>query len=83
MNGKSVPQAAQMLKGAVSVDGQIETILEIEANGGAGAVFHGMHEDDLQKFLKHPNTMIASDSGPRKLGEDVPHPRGYGNNFWT
>ena len=24
--------------------------------------------------------MIASDGGPRKLGEDIPHPRSYGNN---
>ena len=24
--------------------------------------------------------MIASDGGPRVLGEDVPHPRSYGNN---
>jgi N-acyl-D-amino-acid deacylase len=24
--------------------------------------------------------MIASDGGPRTLGEDVPHPRSYGNN---
>jgi N-acyl-D-amino-acid deacylase len=24
--------------------------------------------------------MVASDGGPRTLGEDVPHPRSYGNN---
>src|ERR1700751_6071365 len=30
--------------------------------------------------MKHPNTMFASDSGVRKFGEGVPHPRGYGNN---
>ena len=43
-------------------------------------MFHGMNEEDLQKFMRHPNTMIACDSGLRKLGEGVPHPRGYGNN---
>lgn len=31
-------------------------------------------------FLKHPNTMLASDSGVRKFQHGVPHPRGYGNN---
>jgi len=30
--------------------------------------------------MRHPNTMIASDSGLREFGRDVPHPRGYGNN---
>src|SRR5205823_1444156 len=49
-------------------------------HGGASAVFHGMNEEDLQKFMRHPNTMIACDSGLRKFGEGVPHPRGYGNN---
>ena len=39
-----------------------------------------MNEDDVQAFLRHPLTMIASDGGPRKFGEDVPHPRSYGNN---
>ncbi len=39
-----------------------------------------MNEPDLQKFLQHPLTMIASDGGPRAFGEDVPHPRSYGNN---
>jgi N-acyl-D-amino-acid deacylase len=27
-----------------------------------------------------PHTIIASDAGPRKFGDAVPHPRGYGNN---
>jgi N-acyl-D-amino-acid deacylase len=55
-------------------------ILEIQKNGGAQGVFHGMSEEDLQKFMQHPNTMIACDSGIRAFGEGVPHPRGYGNN---
>lgn len=80
LNGLSVVEAARKLRGSASIDDQIETILEIERNDGASAVFHGMSEPDLQAFLKHPNTMVASDSGVRRIGEDVPHPRGYGNN---
>jgi N-acyl-D-amino-acid deacylase len=80
LNGKTVPEAAKMKLGGDSLDDQIEFILDLEAQGGASAIFHGMNEDDLQAFLKHPLTMIASDGGPRRLGEDVPHPRSYGNN---
>jgi N-acyl-D-amino-acid deacylase len=80
LNGRTVPEAAQLLRGAAALDDQIEVILDLEARGGASAVFHGMNETDLQKFLRHPLTMIASDSGPRKFGDGVPHPRGYGNN---
>ncbi len=80
LNGKTIPQAAKLLRGAATLDDQIETILEIEKRGGAQGVFHGMSEPDLQKFLALPHTMIASDAGPRRFGNAVPHPRGYGNN---
>jgi len=80
LNGKSVPDAARLRRGSDSLDEQIELILDIESKGGGSAVFHGMSEQDLQKFLHHPLTMIASDGGPRALGQDVPHPRSYGNN---
>jgi N-acyl-D-amino-acid deacylase len=80
LNGLSVVEAARKLRGADSLEDQIETILTIQSSGGAGGVFHGINEDDLQQFMRHPNTMIASDSGVRKFQEGVPHPRGYGNN---
>ena len=80
INGMNILEAAQKLKGSDSLDAQIEVILDLEKNGGAQGVFHGMNEADLQKFLRHPNTMVASDSGLREFGKDVPHPRGYGNN---
>lgn len=80
LNGLNVVEAAKKKRGSNSLDDQIELLLDIERSGGASAVFHGMSEDDLREFAKHPNTMFASDSGVRKFGEGVPHPRGYGNN---
>jgi N-acyl-D-amino-acid deacylase len=80
LNGKSIREAARITRGDESLDAQIETILEITANGGAQGIFHGMSEDDLRTFLVLPETMIASDAGPRRFGDAVPHPRGYGNN---
>jgi N-acyl-D-amino-acid deacylase len=80
LNGKNIVEAAKAKRGSGSVDDQIELIFEIQKNGGASGVFHGISEEDLQKFARHPNTMFASDSGVRRFGEGVPHPRGYGNN---
>jgi N-acyl-D-amino-acid deacylase len=80
LNGLNIMEAAKKLRGSDSLDDQIEVILEIEKRGGASGVFHGMSEDDLRVFMKHPLTMIASDSGERVFGQGVPHPRGYGNN---
>lgn len=80
INGLNILEAAQKLRGSDSLDDQIEVILDLEKNGGAAGVFHGMNEEDLQKFMRAPLTMVASDSGLREFGKDVPHPRGYGNN---
>lgn len=80
LNGLSIPKAAKLKRGSDSLSAQIELLFDIERQGGAGAVFHGMSEDDVKAFLRHPLTMIASDGGPRTLGEDMPHPRSYGNN---
>jgi len=80
LNGLTIPEAAKKVRGNDSLEDQIELLLDIEKRGGGSGIFHGMNEDDLTAFLKHPLTMIASDGGPRKLGEDIPHPRSYGNN---
>jgi N-acyl-D-amino-acid deacylase len=80
LNGLNISQAAKKSRGSESLDDQIETILQIQKNGGASAVFHSTNEEDLRRFMQHPNTMFASDSGVRQLNEGVPHPRGYGNN---
>ena len=80
LNGLNIVEAARKVRGADTLDDQIELILDLEKNGSASGVFHGMNETDLQKFMQHPNTMIACDSGLREFGKGVPHPRGYGNN---
>ncbi|MEQ1748050.1 MAG: D-aminoacylase [Prosthecobacter sp.] len=80
LNGLSIPAATKRSRGSDAADEQIEMLLDIEKRGGGSGIFHGMNEADLTVFLQHPLTMIASDGGPRRLGEDVPHPRSYGNN---
>ncbi len=80
LNGLTIVEAAAKTRASSSLDDQIATVLEIERNGGATGIFHGMSDADLEKFMQHPNTMFASDSGTRRFNVDVPHPRGYGNN---
>ena len=41
----------------------------------AGAVYHSISEDDMQRILKHPATMIGSDGLPH---DPMPHPRLWG-----
>jgi N-acyl-D-aspartate/D-glutamate deacylase len=79
-NGKSIAEITKQVRGKSDVSNQIEQILTMYEAGGAGMIYHGMNEDDVQRILREPFTMIASDSGVREIDESVPHPRGYGNN---
>ena len=79
-NGKSIAEIARAARGRKDVDSQVEQILEMYEAGGAQMVYHSMGEEDVRRIMREPFTMIASDSGVRRFGEGVPHPRGYGNN---
>lgn len=79
-DGKTIAEIARLARGKADVDSQVEQILEMYAAGGAAMVYHSMGEEDVRRIMREPFTMIASDSGVRRFGEGVPHPRGYGNN---
>jgi N-acyl-D-amino-acid deacylase len=79
-NGKSIAQITRQVRDKKDVKSQIDQIISMYEAGGAGMVYHGMGEPDVQRIMQEPFTMIASDSGVRQNDESVPHPRGYGNN---
>ena len=79
-NGKSIAEVTKLARNRADVGSQIEQMLEMYAAGGAAMVYHSMSEGDVRRILREPFTMVASDSGVRRFGEGVPHPRGYGNN---
>lgn len=80
LNGLTIPEAAEKVRGSSGLEDQVALILDIESRGGGSGIYHGMNEDDVENFLRHPRTMIASDGGPRAFGKDLTHPRSYGNN---
>jgi len=79
-NGKSIAEITKQVRKKKDVKGQIEQILTMYEAGGAGMIYHGMSEDDVQRIMRESFTMVGSDSGVRQIDESVPHPRGYGNN---
>lgn len=83
LNGMTIPAISRQKRSSASLAAQIETILDMLSSltsGRVSAVFESMREEDVQEFLRHPYTMIASDGGPQRAGPEVPHPRSYGNN---
>ena len=53
-------------------------LIEIQRKGGCSAIYHAIDESDLDRILKYPFTMVASDGGIPKFGDGAPHPRNYG-----
>jgi len=80
LNGLSIQQAAEKLKGSGSPDAQFDLAREMMLGGGASMVYHFMSDGDVERIMKHPFVGFASDSGVLVPGAGVPHPRGYGNN---
>jgi len=78
--GKTITEITRMKGRKPRVREEIETILEIIAQGGAQMVYHSMSERDVERILRYPHTAVASDGGVRELGAGVPHPRSYGTN---
>lgn len=78
-NGLTIPDVALELVGSRDLEAQFETMRRMLRAGGASMVYQFMSEDDITLILKHPQVAIASDSGLHRLGQGVPHPRGYGN----
>jgi N-acyl-D-amino-acid deacylase len=80
LNGKSIEQVNSIKGRKHTAKAEAETVIEMMINGGAGMVFHGMSEKDVEYIMKYPFNMFASDASIRVFGTGVPHPRGYGTN---
>jgi len=61
-----------------TVENAAATALWLVEQGGCSGIFHAIDEQDLQRILRHPATMIGSDGEVPIFGEASPHPRSYG-----
>ncbi|MEZ5401362.1 MAG: D-aminoacylase [Bryobacteraceae bacterium] len=55
-----------------------DTAIDLIGRGTCQAIYHAIDEADVERIMRHPQTMIASDGGIPAPGEGVPHPRNYG-----
>jgi len=62
-----------------TIENAAETVLEIQHSGGCQeAVFHAIAEEDVERIMKYPFTMIGADGEVPQFGVGAPHPRSYG-----
>jgi dihydroorotase/N-acyl-D-amino-acid deacylase len=63
---------------AATPENGAELVLEALRRGGASAIYHVLDDGDVERIMRHPQTMIASDGRLVQPGEGHPHPRWYG-----
>jgi dihydroorotase/N-acyl-D-amino-acid deacylase len=76
--GKSLAEVTRQRGLAPTPENAAETAMEIQIKGGCSAVYHAISEEDVERILRSPFTMVASDGGILVPGPDLPHPRNYG-----
>ncbi len=80
LDGKRLDEVTKDRGLTPTIENAADTALWIIEKGGCSGIFHAISEDDLQRILKHPQTMIASDGEVPIFGQAHPHPRSYGTN---
>ncbi len=73
IDGKSLAEIA-----AARGEDAIETAIDLVVAGSPGIVSFNMAHDDIERLMRQPWTMTASDGALVRMGEGVPHPRGNG-----
>jgi N-acyl-D-amino-acid deacylase len=76
--GKTLADATRQRNLEPTIENAAETTMGIVEQGGCQGIFHAMSEEDLERILRHPATMVASDGEVPMFGRAVPHPRSYG-----
>lgn len=80
LNGKNIAEINKLRGKRPKLREEVNTVLDLLAQGNAGMVFHGMSEADVKYIMQYPFNMFASDASIREYNVGVPHPRGYGTN---
>ncbi len=78
MAGKNLADVAKMRGLEPTIENGAEAALWIVEQGNCQGVYHAMAEQDLERIMRHPATMVASDGWVQVFNEGVPHPRSYG-----
>ena len=76
--GRTLADVTRQRGMEATIDNAAEATLWIVQQGGCQGVFHAMSDEDVERIMRHPSTMIASDGEVAIFGRANPHPRSYG-----
>jgi dihydroorotase/N-acyl-D-amino-acid deacylase len=76
--GKNLAQLTEQRGHPPSAENAAETAMQMIRKGGCQVIFHAISEQDVERIMRSPFTMIASDGEIPIFGRGSPHPRSYG-----
>ncbi|MBM3748510.1 MAG: D-aminoacylase [Acidobacteria bacterium] len=76
--GRTISEITELRTRSATLEAQVQTVLFLLVNGDAQTIYESMSEEDVERILRYPHTVVASDGGIREFGVGVPHPRAYG-----
>jgi dihydroorotase/N-acyl-D-amino-acid deacylase len=78
LEGKTLAEILRSRGVPATVESAADLALEIVERGGASGIFHAISEQDVERIMAWPFTMVASDGEVPAFGQGAPHPRSYG-----
>jgi N-acyl-D-amino-acid deacylase len=78
LDGQTLADVLEGRGREATVEEAADLVLEIVERGGATGIFHAISEEDVERILLSPVTMVASDGSIPVFGRGRPHPRSYG-----
>jgi dihydroorotase/N-acyl-D-amino-acid deacylase len=76
--GKSLADLTRARGVPVTNETAADAAMELQRKGSCSAVYHAIGEEDVERIMRSPETMIASDGEIPIFGKAAPHPRSYG-----
>ena len=76
--GKTLADLTKQRGFEPTIENAADATLWLVEQGGCQGIFHAMSDEDVQRILAHPTTMIGSDGEVPTFGRANPHPRSYG-----
>ncbi len=76
--GKSLADLTKARGVPVTIENAADTAIALQRKGACSAVYHAIGEEDVERIMRSPLTMIASDGEIPIFGKAAPHPRSYG-----
>jgi dihydroorotase/N-acyl-D-amino-acid deacylase len=78
LNGKTLADLTRQRGLEPTIEHAAEATLWLVEQGGCQGIFHAMSDEDVERILAHPTTMVGSDGEVPTFGRANPHPRSYG-----